>query len=122
MVGLNLEWVLGPGPAGPGVHLVSVALTKALRTYSRSRLEDVCAARGHARAGRRRRPPRRGDRASAEALAVFTGLVLAALLGVLAAGIAPSSDRAAVVSRSPWPSACSGYVLAGVVGRVFAET
>ena len=46
MAGLNLGWTLGLGLPVLALHLVSVALTRALRTYSRSRLEEVCAARG----------------------------------------------------------------------------
>ena len=35
------------GPAGAVLHLASVALTKALQSYSRSRLEEYCASHGH---------------------------------------------------------------------------
>jgi CBS domain containing-hemolysin-like protein len=120
VVGLNWSWVLGLGLPVLGLHLVSVTLAKALRTYSRSRLEEVCASR--------RRDARADDVAqhdeaterSAEELAVVTGLLLAALLGALAHGIAP--DQTVVLVIGIALAVCAvGYLLAGVIGRVYAE-
>ncbi len=121
MVGQNLKWVLGPALLVLGVHLVSVALTKALRGYSRSRLEDLCLARGH---GRRADDVIRHDEATedaAEALAVLTGLGLAALLAVLASGAAPQQTGMLVIVSALIVSV-PGYFLAGAIGQVHAET
>jgi CBS domain containing-hemolysin-like protein len=99
-------------------HLTSSALTKALRTYSRSRLEEYCAAQG--------RPERAADidrldeatERAAEAIAVVSGLLVAALLGV-------AMDR--YMPSRPWLLLLMlllgglGFLLAGVFGRVFAE-
>ena len=120
MAGQNLKWVLGLGLLVLGVHLVSVALTKALRSYSRSRLEDLCLARGRA--------PRADDVAyqdeatedAAEALAVLTGLVLAALLATLASGSFPLQTGMLVVVSALIVSV-PGYFLAGAIGQVYAE-
>ncbi len=119
MDALNLGWTL-LGLLALGLHLVSVTLTKALRTYSRSRLEDVCARHGRAaRADDVAHHDERTERA-AETLAVITGLMLAALLGVMSDRVSPGFATQAV-----WVIALGlgglGYVLAGVVGRVFAE-
>jgi CBS domain containing-hemolysin-like protein len=120
VTGFNLEWLLPLGLLALALHLASVTLTKALRTYSRSRLEELCAGRG--------RPGRAADVAhddapterSAEALAVVTGLLLAALLGVAADRAAPWMAVELVVAIALTIGGL-GYVLAGVVGRVFAE-
>ncbi|MCA1685240.1 MAG: hypothetical protein LC745_04525 [Planctomycetia bacterium] len=47
MDGINLGWTVVVGVPILALHLVSVTLTRALRTYSRSRLEDLCERRGH---------------------------------------------------------------------------
>lgn len=120
MDGLNLGWALVLGLPALSLHLVSVTLTKALRTYSRSRLEEVCDRRGHpGRADDVAHCDERTERA-AETLAVVTGLTLAALLGVLSDRFAPRLAAEAVVVIALAVGAV-GYVLAGVVGRVFAE-
>jgi CBS domain containing-hemolysin-like protein len=101
-------------------HVATVALTKALRSYSRSRLEQFCLKRG--RPGRADEVAQNAARTErgAEAIAVFSGLVLMALIGI-------AMDR--------WSSPPSlkllaflvlfvvgvGYVLAGALGKVFAE-
>jgi CBS domain containing-hemolysin-like protein len=117
---MSLKWVIGLGPLVLLVHLVSVALAKALRAYSRSRLEEVCVLRGH---------PRRADEVahrdeatelSAEAIAVVTGLVLAALLAALVPRIAPAG-RDVPVAAGALIVAGLGYLLAGAIGRVYAE-
>ena len=83
MVGLNLAGLLAPGLLVLALHLVSVALTKALRSYSPE------PARGALRPSR---PAGRADdvahhdertERSAEALAVLTGLLLGRVLGGL---------------------------------------
>lgn len=122
MAGLDAAWTLTLLLGIPvlALHLFSVTLTKALRAYSPSRLEEVC--------GRRGRPGRADDVAhldarterSAEAMAVVTGLALAALLGVVIDRLAKSVAVEAVLPIALAVSAL-GYVLAGVVGRVFAE-
>jgi CBS domain containing-hemolysin-like protein len=119
-VGLNLSAAVLLGLVALALHLVSVTLTKALRTYSRSRLEERCAAKGHPeRAADVAHRDERTER-SAETLAVVTGLALAALLGVTADRVAPHQAVESVVAIALAVGA-AGYVLAGVVGRVFAE-
>ena len=120
MDGLTLVGTMGLVLPVLGFHLVSVTLTKALRTYSRSRLEDVCEARGHAaRADDVAHHDERTEHAS-ETLAVVTGLMLAALLGVAVDREAPSLAVKSVIAIA-LSVAGIGYVLAGVTGRVFAE-
>jgi CBS domain containing-hemolysin-like protein len=120
VAGLTLGVELVLGTLALGLHLVSVALAKALRTYSRSRLEDLCTRRGH---------PERADliahrdeatERAAEALAVLTGLALAALLGATVVQVAPQRAVEAVVGIALAIGAV-GHVAAGVVGRVHAE-
>lgn len=120
MVGLTLGMALGIGLPLLALHMMSVALAKALRTYSRSRLEELCARKGR---------PERADAVAhydertergAEALAVITGLGLAALLGASAAALAPLLTAEAIVGISLALGAI-GYMAAGVVGRVYAE-
>ena len=126
MNGLTLD--LAAGLAAPilALHMASVTLAKALRAYSRSRLEDVCARHGRpGRADAIAHEDERTERA-AEALAVLTGLALAALLGVavmaeggparLGAGRAVGSTIAIALAVGGL-----GYVSAGVAGRVYAE-
>jgi CBS domain containing-hemolysin-like protein len=102
------------------VHLASIALTKALQSYSRSRLEEYCADRG--------RPERADDVAhldertehAAEAIAVLSGLLLAALIGVaLDQWRRPPSAELLILLVLLVGG--SGYVLAGVMGEVLAE-
>src|SRR5262249_47168530 len=101
--------------------MTAVALARALRTYSRSRLEDLCAARGHPeRADLIARQDEKTERA-AEALAVVTGLMLAATLGALTMGLAPALTAEFVVAIALGIGGV-GYVTAGVAGRVMAES
>jgi CBS domain containing-hemolysin-like protein len=102
------------------LHLASIALTKALQSYSRSRLEEYCADRG--RPERADEVARLDERAehSAEAIAVLTGLFLAALCGVaLDQWGRPASAEILVLIVLLVGGA--GYVLAGVLGEVLAE-
>jgi len=118
--GINLGWTVVVGVPALAVHLVSVTLTRALRTYSRSRLEDLCEAHGHpGRADDVAHEDERTER-GAEVLAVVTGLMLAALLGILIERLAPHLAGQAVLAIALAVGAL-GYVLAGVTGRVFAE-
>ncbi|MBX6312501.1 MAG: HlyC/CorC family transporter [Isosphaeraceae bacterium] len=121
MTGLTLGLTLGPGLAILGLHMAAVALTKALRTYSRSRLEELCEDRGHPeRADEIAHLDARTERA-AEALAVLTGLGLAALLGTIVDRVEPQVATAEAVVAIALTVAAAGYVTAGVLGRVLAE-
>ncbi len=120
MYGLTMIWTLAFGLPVLALHLLSVTLTRAMRTYSRIRLEEVCAARGHAeRVDDVTHHDERTERA-AEVLAVTTGLALAALLGV-----AVDRETTIIALESVLAIALTlgalGYVIAGVIGRVFAE-
>jgi CBS domain containing-hemolysin-like protein len=118
--GLNLGWTLAVGLPALALHLASVTLTKALRTYSRSRLDDLCELHGHpGRADDVARHDALTERA-AETLAVVTGLGLAALLGVLSDRLNPRLAAEAVLVIALAVGA-AGYVVAGVIGAVFAE-
>ncbi len=120
MAGLNLGWTVLVSLLVLALYLLSVTLTKALRTYSRSRLEELCVERGHpARAdevAHLGEPTERG----AETLAAVTGLTLAALLGVTVDRVAPQLAAEAVVGIALVVGAL-GYVLVGTIGRVYAE-
>ena len=129
MDSLNLGWTLGLGLPVLALHLVSITLSRALRTYSRSRLEELCADRGRPeRADQIMHEDERTER-SAEAMAVVTGLSLAALLGLSLAALLGTGSRyvrpahavEAMIAIALGIGAV-GYVVAGVVGRVFAET
>jgi CBS domain containing-hemolysin-like protein len=118
---MSLPGLLAAGFVLLALHLFAIAVTKALRSYSRSLLEERCARRGHPeRADEVAHLDSRTER-SAEALAVLTGLLLAGLggLGVSrwrhAAGIEPVILFVLAIGLL-------GYVLAGVIGKVFAET
>jgi CBS domain containing-hemolysin-like protein len=117
---LNVSWAIAIGVPLLFLHLLSVTLTKALRNYSRSQLEDYCALRGReSRADDVSHKEERTER-SAETLAVLTGLALAALLGVLTDQEAPHLVAGFVVAIALGVGGL-GYVIAGVIGRVFAE-
>ena len=113
MIDLSLGLTVGLAPPVLALHVVSVTMAKALRTYSRSRLEEVCERRGHPdRADEIAHLDERTERA-AEALAVLTGLALAALLGATVGAGRPL----AWPSRRRWAIALAlgglGYVAAG---------
>ena len=117
---MNPFWIFILGLPALGLHLISVTLTTALRSYSRSRLEEICERGGrddlaHDVAHRDERTER-----SAESLAVVTGLMLAALLGATANREIPSFAAEAALAIALFVGAI-GYVIAGVIGRVFAE-
>jgi len=108
------------GAFGLALMWASVMLAHALRTYSRSRLEEVCAA--HGRPGRASAIAHHDEATGrgAEALAVLAALGLAGLLGALAHAT-PSSVRLEILLASALALAALGHALAGVIGRVFAE-
>ncbi len=121
MGGLSLIWMLALGVPIFASHLVAIALMKALQSYSRSLLEERCAERGQVeRAEDVVAHDHRTER-SAEALAVVTGLLLATLVGV---GVDRLGSPIAVhmVILPVLLIGLFGYVIAGVVGKVFAET
>jgi CBS domain containing-hemolysin-like protein len=101
-------------------HLASIALTKALQSYSRSRLEEYCANLGKseraAEVAHLDEPTERG----AEAIAVVSGLSLAAFIGV-ALDRWHSPPGLELVVLLVLAVGGLGYVLAGVLGKVFAE-
>ena len=102
------------------VHLTAVAFSNALRSYSRSRLEQLCQDRGHAR---RAEEVFRLDVSSETAIGLIefiSGLILAVILGVLLVLWKPSwlvyfSVATAVVLGG------LGHLAASVYGRVLAE-
>jgi CBS domain containing-hemolysin-like protein len=112
--------ILTLGLPALALHIVTVMLTRALRSYSRSRLEQYAGERGHAeRASQVAHLDERTERC-AESLAVVSGLFTAALLGVLAERWSPPASLIWVV-LSVLALGAVGYLIAGVVGRVFAE-
>jgi CBS domain containing-hemolysin-like protein len=122
VAGLSSPWLVGLGMVVLGVHLVSVALRKALRSYSRSRLEELCLARGHARRADDVAHHGEATEAAAEALAVVTGLGLAAGLAVAMRASSAGWPRGAVpaIVVAVLAAVALDY-LAGAVGQVHAE-
>jgi CBS domain containing-hemolysin-like protein len=120
VAGVSLGLWVGLGLPILVLHLVSVTLARALRTYSRSRLEEVCAQRGYPERAEAIAHADEALERSAESLAVVTGLILAALLGVTSDRLVPGLALESAVAIALTVGAF-GYVLAGVLGRVFAE-
>jgi CBS domain containing-hemolysin-like protein len=117
---LSLSFTIGLGVPALAVQGVTVALARALRVYSRSRLERICAANGR---------PRRADsiakhdeetERAAESLAIMSGLVIASLAGATAAEVEPPAV-ANIVVATVLGIALVGYIAAAAIGRVFAE-
>lgn len=121
MGGLSLNWILPLGLVVLPLHLVSVTLARALRTYSRSRLEDLCDERGVPGLADEIDHEDEQTERSGETLAVVTGLMLAALLGIVTPARLGAGMAVEVVVAIALAVGAAGYVLAGVVGRVFAE-
>ena len=120
MAGLNLSWTIAIALPALAVQTVSVAMSRALRVYSRSRLEDVCEVHGHPeRADAIARDDERTERA-AESLAVLSGLTIAVLTGANAVQFehGPSVKFVAILMLA---LAAVDYVASGAIGRVFAE-
>ena len=114
MIALSVAGMLAMGLPALALHLFSIALTKALRSYSRSLLQERCEARGHPeRADAVAHLGQRTER-SAEALAVVTGLLLAALVGV-GIGELGSPPRVEWVILLVLAIGLLGYVIAGVI-------
>jgi CBS domain containing-hemolysin-like protein len=117
---LSMGWALALASLLLALHVISVALAKALRTYSRSRLEELCEHRGRGqRADEIARMDERTERA-VEALAALTGLGLAAMLGATAGRVAPNLEAESVAAIALVIGAL-GHLFAGVIGRVHAE-
>lgn len=120
MVGLTSSVMLVLALPSLVAHLTTIALTKALQSYSRSRLEEYCADHG--------KPERTAEVAhldeaterAAEAIAVVSGLLLTALIGV-ALDRWHSPPRLELLVLLVLVIGGLGYVLAGVLGKVFAE-
>ncbi len=113
-------WTIGLGLPALAAQTLSVAMARALRVYSRSRLEEVCEASGRPdRADAIARDDESTERA-AESLAVLGGLVLGFLAAAAAAVIEPSG-AARAVAAAILAVAAVDYVVAGAIGRVFAE-
>lgn len=120
MPGLSWNWLLLFCTPVLGVHLVSIALTKALQSYSRSRLEELTEERGRPhRAEEIAHLDHRTERA-AETAAVLSGLFLASAAGIASSHFdSPASMIVLVLLLCVL--GIVGYVVAGVVGEVFAE-
>ena len=120
MIGLSLVGILAVGLLVLALHLFSIALTKALRSYSPSLLEYRCLQRG--RPGRAEEVAHLDQRTerSAETLAVLTGLLLSALVGM---GICQfdTPPRVEWLLLMVLTIGLLGYVLSGVIGKIFAE-
>lgn len=102
------------------LHVFAVCLSWALRTYSPSRLEELCDARGvPERAEVIGHNDERTERA-AEVLATLTGLLLAALLGMVVGLRAPALAIESVLGIALALGAI-GHIAAGITGRVYAE-
>jgi CBS domain containing-hemolysin-like protein len=118
---LSVPALIGAALPVLALHLFTIALTKALRSYSTSVLDERCAERGHpGRAQEIAHLDQRTER-SAEVLAVLTGLLLAALLGLGVAHLA-AWPRVSWVIGLALAIVLLGYLLAGTLGKVFAET
>jgi CBS domain containing-hemolysin-like protein len=118
---LNLGAALIGGLLLLATQAVLVALGRALRTYSRSRLEEVCEA--HHR-------PKRADaiahddeetERAAESLAVVGGLTLAALIALAAHALLPWLHFELALILAVGISILV-HLASSVVGRVWAET
>lgn len=103
------------------VHALMVALTRALETYSRNRLEDVSEAAGHPeRLAEVSMDGARTERA-AEDLTVLTGLILALVFAWALAVALPPEFRRAVAFGAVLVVAVV-HLAAGAAGRVYAES
>jgi CBS domain containing-hemolysin-like protein len=119
--GLNSGAWMTLGALALGLHVCAVALAQALRTYSRSRIEELCEQRGRpGRADEIARDDVATERA-AELLAGCTGLGLAGILGALTAVTPERWDTGTLLAVAIVLGAL-GHLLAGVMGRVHAES
>ena len=103
------------------VHLAAIALDRALRSYSRSRLEELTESRGRPeRADEIAHLDARTERA-AEAVAVASGLFLAVAAGLVLDRQETLLAEAELVLAIAL-GGVGGYLAAGVVGRMYAES
>ncbi len=121
MAALNLGGTLALGIPLLIIQGFLVSIGRALRTYSRSRLEEVCAANHR---------PRRADliahddeqtERAAESLAVVFGLTLAALVAIVAHSLLPRLNIQLAMVLAVGLSIFV-HLSASVIGRVWAET
>jgi CBS domain containing-hemolysin-like protein len=118
---LNLAGALGLGLPLLAAQAVAIALGRALRTYSRSRLEEVCEAHGRPeRADAIAHDDERTERA-AESLGIAGGLSLAALFADAVPDLLPTVEGWAAVLLAIGLSSLV-HVVASVIGRIYAET
>ena len=102
------------------LHVFAVAVSRALRTYSRSRLEQICARHGRPeRADLIARYEEKTERAL-DALSSLTGLGLAGILGAATDEWGRRMAAEALVAFGVI-GAGLGHAFAGVIGRVHAE-
>ncbi|CAN5844056.1 hypothetical protein BH23PLA1_BH23PLA1_33700 [soil metagenome] len=116
--GLTLSGWVGMGLLAMALQMISVALARALRCYSRSRMEEICEAQG--RPDRADEIAHQDDRVErgADGLAAVLTLFLSAWLAWLAASI---STFAGPIIAIVLLLGAVGYILADVFGRVLAE-
>jgi magnesium and cobalt transporter len=114
---LSLPFTIGLGVPALAIQGVTVALARALRVYSRSRLERICDLKGRPeRADLIARHDEETERA-AESLAIMSGLVIAALAGATAAEVEPPAV-AYIVVATVLGIALVGYIAAGPIAPV----
>jgi CBS domain containing-hemolysin-like protein len=121
LVALILGQALAIGLPLLAIQALLVALGRSLRTYSRSRLEEVCEAHGR---------PKRADaiahddeetERAAESLGVIGGLTLAALVALAAHALLPELTFQKALPIAVGVSVFV-HLTGSVVGRVWAET
>jgi CBS domain containing-hemolysin-like protein len=120
LAALDLAEALAVGLPVLAAEAFLVALGRALRTYSRSRLEEVCTAKGRFKRADLIAHDDDSTERAAESLAVIGGLTLAALAALEAQNLLPSLSF-----RQALPIAVGLSVLVhltgSVAGRVWAE-
>ena len=121
VVGLSLTGLLAAGLPVLALHLFAIALTKALRSYSPSLLEERCRP-GPPGACRRGRPSRPADRAERRGPGGPDRPAPGGpgRDGRLTGWGPPAGSRWVILMVLA--IGLLGYVLAGVIGKVFAET
>jgi len=120
LAALNLGGPLGLGLLLLAIQAVTVAMGRALRTYSRSRLQEVCEAKGRpGRADAIGHDDESTERA-AEGLAVVASLTLAALISRTVPAIAPRLASGGALGIAVGLVVLV-HLAASVVGRVWAE-
>lgn len=120
MDGLILVLILVVGLPVLAIHLLAVALTHALRSYSVSRLEALCEQRGRAQHATRIQLMDQPTERATELLAVLTGLFLAAFLGAMF-GRSASGHSNDILIAIVLALCTICHLVAGAVGRAHAE-